>query len=257
MVIEQLPATRKKRRLGILCGITVAAILAATLWPFNPLPPNQVRWLTEANGISFDGAGLVISDELLRAGENQTQQSCTLELLLRPAAVKSLYTILSFYTPNHPRQFLVRQWTDGLLVSHDVADDRNKIKIKKRKIDVDHVFEVGKILLLTIVSGPNGTVVYKNGRQAQLFRTFTISQSELSGQIVMGTSPVEYQPWMGRFVAWPSIQEDLLPRRSSTTTRPGLRGRESILRNPLPLHSTASRSGRAINSTTLHAPDRI
>jgi hypothetical protein len=186
MVIEQLPATRKKRRLGILCGITVIAILAATLWPFNPLPPNQVRWLTEANGISFDGAGLVISDGPLRAGENLNQQSCTLELLLRPAAVKSLYTILSFYTPNHPGQFLVR---------HDVVDDRNKIK--KRKIDVDHAFEVGKILLLTIVSGPNGTVVYKNGRQAKFFRTFTISQSELSGQIVMGTLPVEYQPWLG------------------------------------------------------------
>jgi VanZ like family len=196
MVVEQLPATRKKRRLGILCGITITAILAATLWPFNPLPPNQVRWLTEANGISFDGPGLVISDELLRAGENLTQQSCTLELLLRPAAVKSLYTILSFYTPNHPGQFLVRQWTDGLLVSHDVADDRNKM-IKRRKIDVDHAFEVGKILLVTIVSGPNGTVVYKNGRQAKFFRTFTISPSELSGQIVMGTSPVEYQPWLG------------------------------------------------------------
>jgi hypothetical protein len=84
MLIEQLSATRKKRRLGIICGITVSTILAATLWPFNPLPPNQVRWLTKANGISFDGAGLVISDELLRAGENLTQQSCTLELLLRP-----------------------------------------------------------------------------------------------------------------------------------------------------------------------------
>jgi hypothetical protein len=195
MVIEQLPATRKKRRLGILCGITVTAILAATLWPFNPLPRNKVRWLTEANGITFDGAGLVISDEPLRTEEDRTQQACTLELLLRPAAMKSLYTILSFYTPNRPGQFLVRQWTDGLLVSHDVADDRNKIK--RRKIDVDHAFEVGKILLVTIVSGPNGTTVYKNGRQAKFFRTFTISRNELSGQIVMGTSPVEYQPWLG------------------------------------------------------------
>ena len=50
---------------------------------------------------------------------------------------------------------------------------------------------------MTIVSVPNGTVVYKNGRQAQFFRTFTILQSELSGQIVMGTSPVEYQPCRG------------------------------------------------------------
>jgi len=211
MVIEQLQATRKKRRLGILCGITITAILGATLWPFNPFPRNEVRWLTEANGISFDGAGLVISEEPLRTEENRTQQSCTLELLLRPVAVKSLYTILSFYTPNHPGQFLVRQWTDGLLVSHDVADDKNKIK--RRKIDVDHAFEVGKVLLLTIVSGPNGTVVYKNGRQAQFFRTFTISPSELSGQIVIGTSPVEYQPWVGEIRGLAIYSSGLTPAR--------------------------------------------
>jgi VanZ like family len=195
MLIEQLQAKRKKRGRGILCCITITAILAATLWPFNPIPRNEVRWLTEASGITFDGAGLVISDEPLRTEEDPTQQACTLELLLRPAAVKSLYTILSLYIPNRPGQFLVRQWTDGLLVSHDVVDDRNKIK--RRKIDVDHTFEVGKILLVTIVSGPNGTTVYKNGRQAKFFPTFTISRNELSGQIVMGASPVEYQPWLG------------------------------------------------------------
>lgn len=257
MVIEQLPATRKKRRLGILCSITVAAILAATLWPFNPLPPNQVRWLTEANGISFDGAGLVISDELFQAGENPTQPSCTLELLLRPAAVKSLYTILSFYTPNHPGQFLVRQWTDGLLVSHDVADDRNKIKIKRRKIDVDHVFEVGKILLLTMVSGPNGTVVYKNGRQAQFFRTFTILQSELSGQIVMGTSPVEYQPWLGEVRGLAIYSSGLTPAQvfdhyKAWTEGPGVNPAEPYI---VALYRFTERAGNKLHNVARAGPD--
>jgi hypothetical protein len=69
MVIKQMQATPKKKRLGILCGITVTAMLAATLWPFNPFPRNEVRWLTEANGISFGNAGLVISEEPLRTQE--------------------------------------------------------------------------------------------------------------------------------------------------------------------------------------------
>jgi hypothetical protein len=255
MVIEQLPATRKKRRLGILCGITVTAILGATLWPFNPLPPNQVRWLTEANGISFDGAGLVISDELLRAGENLTQQSCTLELLLRPAAVKSLYTILSFYTPNRPGQFLVRQWTDGLLVSHDVADDRNKIK--RRKIDVDHAFEVGKILLVTIVSGPNGTTVYKNGRQAKSFRTFTISRNELSGQIVMGTSPVEYQPWLGEVRGLAIYSKGLTPAQvfehyKAWTDGPGVDLSEP---DTVALYRLTERAGNKLHNAAHGGPD--
>src|ERR1700723_1360943 len=255
MVIEQLPDTRKKRRLGIVCGITVTAILAATLWPFNPLPPNQVRWLTEANGISFDGAGLVISEELLRPGENLTQQSCTLELLLRPAAVKSFYTIMSFYTPNHPGQFLVQQWTDGLLVSHDVANDRNKIK--RRKIDVDHAFESGKILLVTIVSGPNGTVVYKNGRQAKFFRTFTVLPKELSGQIVMGTSPVAYQPWLGEIRGLAIYSNGLTPAQvfehyKAWTDGPGVDPSEP---NTVALYRFTERAGNRLHNAAHAGPD--
>jgi len=255
MVMEQLLATRKKKRLRILCGITVTAILAATLWPFNAFPRNEVRWLTEANGISFDGAGLVISDEPLRTEKNRTQQSCTLELLLRPAAVKSLYTILSFYTPNHPGQFLVRQWTDGLLFSHDVADDRNKIK--RRKIDVDHAFEVGKVLLLTIVSGPNGTAVYKNGRQAKFFRTFTISQSELSGQIVIGTSPVEYQPWMGEVRGLAIYSSGLTPAQifdhyKAWTEGPGVNLSEP---DTVALYRFTERAGNKLHNAAHGGPD--
>jgi hypothetical protein len=193
----------------------------------------------------------------LQAGENPTQQSCTLELLLRPAAVKSLYTILSFYTPNHPGQFLLRQWTDGLLVSHDVADDWNKIKIKRRKIDVDHVFEVGKTLLLTIVSGPNGTVVYKNGRQAQFFRTFTILQSELSGQIVMGTSPVEYQPWLGEVRGLAIYSSGLTPAQvfdhyKAWTEGPGVNPAEPYI---IALYRFTERAGNKLHNVARAGPD--
>jgi hypothetical protein len=255
MIVKQLQATPKKKRLGILCGITVTAMLAATLWPFNPFPRNEVRWLTEANGISFGGAGLVISEEPLRTAENLTQQSCTLELLLRPAAVKSLYTILSFYTPKHPEQFLVRQWTDGLLVSHDVLDDRSKIK--RRKIDVDHAFEIGKVLLLTIVSGPNGTVVYKNGRQAKFFRTFTVLPKELSGQIVMGASPVEYQPWLGEIRGLAIYSNGLTPAQvfehyKAWTDGPGVDPSEP---NTVALYRFTEGAGNRLHNTANAGPD--
>jgi hypothetical protein len=102
---------------------------------------------------------------------------------------------MSFYVPNNPRQFLVRQWTDGLLVSHDIVDAEHKVKTAK--FEVDHAFQTGKLLLLTMMSGPNGTVVYMNSARTHVFSRFTISQSDLAGQIVMGTSAVDYEPWEG------------------------------------------------------------
>ena len=196
------------------------------------------------------------SDELLRAGENLTQQSCTLELLLRPAEVKFLYTILSFYAPNHPGQFLVRQWTDGLLVSHDVADDRNKIKIKRRKIDVDHCFEVGKILLLTIVSGPNGNGSHKNGLQAKLFVRSRFRRANCPDRSGWGLRPSNIS--LGWEVRGSAIYSSrLTPAQVVEHYKAWTEARESIFRNPTPLPSTASQSGRVTNSTMPRTLDRI
>lgn len=186
---------RAKRLLAILCGVAVVAMLFATLWPFNPFPPNRVSWLADANGIRFGGPGLVFSKAPLRATASDGGNSCSLELLLRPSNVDISTTILMFSAPGNPQQFAVRQWLHSLLIARDTSIGENRLK--RTKFDVDHVFKPEKLSLLTITSGPSGTVVYVNGRHAQTFPRFTILPNDLSGQIVMGTSSVDYQPWPG------------------------------------------------------------
>jgi hypothetical protein len=185
-----------RRIIGMLCCAAILALLICTLWPFNPFSENRVRWVPGTNGIAFDGTGVVWSKAPLRFQGIEGSESCTLELLLQPASVESVHTILGFYSPNSPRQFLVRQWTDGLLVSHALIGARSLTKATK--FDVDHVFRPGKLFLLTIASGQTGTAVYLDGRAAQVFPRFRIPQNELSGQIVLGTSPTDYQPWSGQ-----------------------------------------------------------
>lgn len=199
---------RTRRRLRTLCGVVIVGILICTLWPFDPFPTNAVGWLPGARGIKFGAAGVVASEEPLRV-DGEATDSCTLEVLIRPAAIQSVYTILGFYTPNNPRQFLMRQWTDGLLVSHAAIGVQNKVKSKK--FDVDHAFQPGKLALVTITSGPDGTDVYLDGQPAEVVPKFRISRSDLSGQIVMGTSPIDYQPWPGEIRGLAVYSKELSP----------------------------------------------
>jgi VanZ family protein len=202
------PKVPEKQRLGIFCGIVIVGVLICTLWPFDPFPSNQANWLRETNGIRFGNQGVVISHSPLIAGGPDATKSCSLELLIQPAEVERSYTIMSFYATDKSRLFRVRQWKDGLLVSRNVLDAH---KVKREKFDVDHVFQRGRLVFLTLSSGLSGTVVYVNGRPEQVFHGFSISQSDLSGQIVMGTSAVSYDPWPGEIRGVAVYSKELTP----------------------------------------------
>ncbi len=121
--------------------------------------------------------------------------SFSIELWVRPAGIGWSYTILGFYVPGQPKQLLVRQWHDGLLVTHNANVDRDKTRTIK--FDVDNVFRRGQLVLITICSGAAGTSVYVNGSLVQTTPSFRIARSEMPGQIILGNSPVTYHPWPG------------------------------------------------------------
>ena len=192
---DETRVNREKKRFGVLCGITVIAVLIGTLWPFDFFPPNRVSWLLDERGIVFRGAGVVLSEAPLKAA-NTAEQSCSLELLVQPGDIQYHRTVLSFYTPNdNPRKLLVQQSGKDLLVSNKIVDAQKKLETTE--FAVDGVFEQGQLVLLTITSGPHGTLFYNNGRQSASFPRFRIPPTDLSGQIVLATSPVDYQPWEG------------------------------------------------------------
>jgi hypothetical protein len=208
-VNEQIQPPRAGKRAKSVCAVAVFAVLGATLWPFNPFPENGIRWLQGANGLKFESASLVVSNEPLRPPETKAAESYSLELLLVPDSVKSSHTILAFYAPSQPRQLLVRQWRDGLLVTHDTEVEHDKTKTIK--FDVDHAFRQGRLVLVTISSGPNGATVYLDGQSAESFPRFKIAGTELSGEIVLGTSPVTYDPWRGEIRGLAVYSKQLAP----------------------------------------------
>jgi VanZ family protein len=251
--LKQRVQVQGKERVRTLCAIAIIAILMCTLWPFNPFLRNRVSWLAGANGIRFDGSGVVVSRAPLK-GEESEGRGCSMELLMRPAGLGSVSTILGFYTPDHPKQFLVRQYRDGLLVSHDVVDGQNTFK---PKFDVDHAFQSGKLRLVTIASGPNGTAVYLDGRLAQVFPRFKTSPSELSGQIVIGTSPADYQPWEGEICGLAIYSRELVPadvlRHYKDWTDPGVHSPD--LDGAIARYAFAEAASREIHNQVIPGPD--
>jgi len=193
--VDKADVVRKKKRIGILCGTSISIILAGTLWPYNIFPPNRVSWLVDAKGIEFKRDGVVISDKPLMAKSSDASQPCSLELLLRPAGMQFKKTILSFYVRNSREQFRLNQAGKALGISGKFVDPRREPKILE--LVVHDIFVQGEPVLITITSSSQGTIIYKNGRQAQAFSQVRISLKDVSGQIVLGTSPVYYNPWEG------------------------------------------------------------
>ena len=237
--------------------MAVIAVLAATLWPFNPFPRNRVHWLEDTNGVAFDRPGVVISKAPLQAAESNALQSCTLEILLKPAAIDSSSTIANFYTATDPGQFLLRQWTDGLLVSHDMLGNNNQVE--RSKIDVDHAFHVGKSVLVTIASGPKGTVVYsRRSPGAVLSKVQDIGKRNLAGQIVMGTAAADYQPWAGEVRGLAIYSNEPSPDEVFQHFRAWNDSRGADLRDTsdaVAFYSFTERKGRKIHSAVAGAPD--
>jgi hypothetical protein len=247
--------------LKVLCVIIIAGILVATLWPFNFFSRNVVSWLPNANGIRFGRDGIVVSETPLMTAETDLSTSWSLEMILRPETVEGAHTILSFYVRDNPWPFKVRQYDDGLLVSHNPGGVATKAR---RKFDVDHAFQERKIAILILTSGPNGAIVYLNGKQAQAFPKFKISQNDLAGQIIMGTSPSDYDPWPGELRGLAIYSKELT---ATEVVRHFLNWTDqdasavSDLNSAIALYLFNERSGNLIQSSvpapTLKIPDRF
>lgn len=182
-------------RLQVLTFGVILAVLFATLWPFDPSPLNRVDWTPGRSGLRFTVPGIVMAAQPIEIARNGMTDSCSVELWLSPADILKEAVILGFYNPKNPRQLEFRQWTDGLLMVHEIGSTH--YQPIGTKLDVDHAFQAEQWVLITAVFEPNGTTVYLNGRSPHFFSRFRISPGDVSGQIVLGNSGVDYAPWSG------------------------------------------------------------
>jgi hypothetical protein len=178
----------KPKVLGATCVLMASLVLIAGLWPFNPRPVNEVNWLANENGVRFGDNGTIYSSGTFTAAGSSP---CSLEIWLQPAVEYDTNTILAFYTPKRLVPFSLNQSGDSLALRREVRPR------EESEVWIQHVFGGRKLLFIAISSDTIQTNVFVDGEIVQTAAKFELSSKDLSGQLVLGTSPLTYATWAG------------------------------------------------------------
>ncbi len=178
--------------LGYLCIILLAGILYAGLTPFRA-PANQVAWVADVKAVRFGEYGTILSSgSVPPPGPGPVARS--LEIWIQPGQVKDSNTLVAFYAPGQPRQLSICQADSDLEIR--IQSSAAWRTVRTEKINIADAFRDGRSAFWTVVFGPSGTTIYRDGL---LIRRSSITplRSEIAGRLVVGNSPIFNDSWSG------------------------------------------------------------
>jgi hypothetical protein len=182
--------------LGAICACVLLGVLAAGLWPFHA-PSNEVSWLTQGNGIRFGKYGSIVSEGTFNVSTLQTDDSCSIEIWVRPSRSKLSGTILAFYWSTQDIvPFALRQSLSDLELEFK---DQNQ-PTGNVKIYTEDIFGAPKPVFLTISSGRTGTSIYADGILVKQASNGFVRQ-DITGQLIIGNAPATTHNWSGQLRA--------------------------------------------------------
>src|SRR5262249_43023867 len=168
----------------------LGVILVAGLWPFNPRPFNKVQWLAPGNGIEFRPDGIIFTEKPIRV-PSSNEGLVSLDLWVRPA-IDDTAPILSFDKRQPDEQFRVLQYGTTLLLQ------QKKNGVDVAELEVEHSLTPKQDTFFTITADRRQTSVYVNGVLAKTSTNFIVTPDNLSGRLVAGAQPFEYDSWAGQ-----------------------------------------------------------
>jgi len=169
---------------GALCVLVLGCILIAGLWPFGS-PSNDIAWLAGQPGVRYGRRATLLSAGSL---PDRPSAPCTVELWIRPAGSQGA-SLLAFYGPDG---------VAGLSLHQSITDLRlDRAAGKPAKLYAAEILAPGRLAFLTVVSGADGTSVYRDGDPVQQAAGFAAPPQACSGRFVVGDFPTESKSWRG------------------------------------------------------------
>ncbi|MBZ5614915.1 MAG: VanZ family protein [Acidobacteriia bacterium] len=195
------------------CLLVLGCILVAGLWPFHT-PHNAVSWLKNEDGLAFGRHGSVLSVNAFRNIRSANDAGYSLEIRLTPEGIPGGGSILAFDSSQDPRApFLLRQYGTSIAVQRYMDDQQGHIN--HLWFRVDHVFQAGKRVLVTVTSNKNGTLLYVNGALAGADSDAGIVGREFTGRLVLANSTVD-DSWTGQIAGLAIYDRELTPAQVSS-----------------------------------------
>jgi VanZ family protein len=180
----------RPKTVNAMCVLVLSGTLVAGLTPFHR-PRNAVTWLSNANGLRFGKHGIVWSSGAFQM--TSSEPSCSLEIWLQPDLASASNTLLAFYKPQNPLQLSLHQYRAYLILERKTMGGDHRSQV----IGIANAFSRAKPVFITISSDTQNTAIYADGSLARSFPLFRLGDA-CTGQLVIGTSPVENDSWRGQ-----------------------------------------------------------
>jgi len=234
--------------LKILAAAGICTLLAITLWPFNPWPRNEVSWLHDEAGLRLCSHGTILSVAQFPNEADSQNEPFSLEFWMVPWRDEGSTVMFAFYVRKNAEQFVVRQ--DGLdvSVSHTTRQREEK---DPHPLVAGQVIAPNQRTLVTVTAGPKQTTLYVNGQAQSTSQSFRLSRRNLTGELVIGTSPVESEPWCGILRGIAIYKNELTAQEVASHYKTWLSNREEggiDKRSILALYLFRERSGTLVRN---------
>jgi VanZ family protein len=237
-----------KLLLKLAVAINVCALLVATLWPLNPWPRNGVGWFPDQDGLRFESHGTILSAGQFPAEAGADREPFSLEIWMEPWWTGGSSVIVAFYVQENPEQFVIRQDQLDVSVIHTTGQRGKK---DPKPLTARGAIALDKRTLITLTADPKRTTLYINGQPGGSSQSFGLSQKNLSGEFVIGTSPVQSNSWVGVIRGIAIYKNELTTREVSDHYHAGLSNCKCDpfdRRSMLALYLFRERSGSSIKN---------
>jgi glycopeptide antibiotics resistance protein len=185
------------RLLPVAFVLLLAAMIVATLYPFNFMTPNRVQWLSDEPGLYFDGIGIVYTH---RAKSISVMKAVSVELLLKERFGSRNWgpkEIFSFDDGAASPSLLVGQWGGRIFIYSRF--EKNEGDKWYRLFRTKDRFPRGEVHFVTVTFGGGEKSIFIDGRLSDR-KKVDISDTaniEFSGRFLLGNSPRGKHGWWG------------------------------------------------------------